>query len=167
MNQECLRLFSEVHEMGCRKVWDVGLKGQSGRPKKQNIVFCHYAMQTWASSYHGSWMLYGHSHGRLPEWDNRLTFDTGVDVWGYAPVPMEAIVKKMLMKIEIANGKMSDGESAPVGKWNRNPEQRMLDTRAKNLAILKSMGIESKLVDDTLVPDLEHMSSPTPEEQEE
>jgi calcineurin-like phosphoesterase family protein len=32
----------------------------------QSMVLCHYAMRTWDKGHHGTWMLYGHSHGTLP-----------------------------------------------------------------------------------------------------
>ncbi|MGL4583639.1 MAG: hypothetical protein ACRCVU_11745 [Flavobacterium sp.] len=31
----------------------------------QYIVMCHYAMRVWDKYHHGSWQLYGHSHGSL------------------------------------------------------------------------------------------------------
>ena len=31
----------------------------------QKIIMSHYAMRVWNMSHHGSWMLYGHSHGSL------------------------------------------------------------------------------------------------------
>lgn len=34
----------------------------------QRIILCHYAMRVWNKSHHGSWMLYGHSHGTLPDY---------------------------------------------------------------------------------------------------
>lgn len=34
---------------------------------KQHICMSHYAMRVWNKSFHGSWMLYGHSHGSLDE----------------------------------------------------------------------------------------------------
>ena len=49
-----------------------------GKPwfeENQAIVLCHYAMRTWRNSHHGSWHLYGHSHGQLPEDPASLSFD--------------------------------------------------------------------------------------------
>lgn len=42
----------------------------------QKITLCHYAMRTWPSSHHGSWMLHGHSHCNLPAIGK--TLDVGV-----------------------------------------------------------------------------------------
>ncbi len=46
---------------------------------KQHIVLCHYAMRTWNHMHHGSWHLYGHSHGSLSEAQGGLSMDVGVD----------------------------------------------------------------------------------------
>lgn len=46
---------------------------------KQLIVMCHYAMRVWNKSHWGSIMLYGHSHGTLPEDPNVLSIDVGID----------------------------------------------------------------------------------------
>lgn len=61
------------------------------------ITLCHYAMRTWPKSHKGSWHLYGHSHGELPE-DDSLSFDIGVDCWDYKPVSIEQIAEKMRSK---------------------------------------------------------------------
>jgi len=53
------------------------------------IVLCHYAMRTWPQSHRGSWMLYGHSHGMLPDDGTTLSFDVGVDCWDYKPVSLK------------------------------------------------------------------------------
>ncbi len=132
MNQNALMHFKEVHEMGCRK-----------KIQKQDVTFCHYAMRSWASSCWGSWMLYSHSHGRMPEFNNMFSFDCGVDVWGYAPVPWNAIVDKMRLiqeKIDSEGGKFVDGETKATGVYDKDPEQRKLDTRAKNKTIMESLG---------------------------
>lgn len=45
----------------------------------QRIVLFHYAMRVWDMSHHGSWHLYGHSHGNLADDPNALSMDVGVD----------------------------------------------------------------------------------------
>lgn len=64
----------------------------------QKIVLCHYAMRVWNRSHHGSWQLFGHSHGTLRDDPALLQLDVGVDCWGYAPVSFETIREKMGQK---------------------------------------------------------------------
>lgn len=48
----------------------------------QRIYLSHYAARVWPASHKGSWMLYGHSHGKLDNEDknsSRKTLDVGVD----------------------------------------------------------------------------------------
>jgi calcineurin-like phosphoesterase family protein len=63
------------------------------------ITLCHYAMRTWSGSHRGSWMLYGHSHGMLPEMDTLLSFDVGVDCWNFTPVSIEQVAARMKTKL--------------------------------------------------------------------
>ena len=58
------------------------------------IVMCHYAMRSWAYSHFASWHLFGHHHGHLPP--HGLSFDVGVDVWGFRPVSLHKIEAKMV-----------------------------------------------------------------------
>lgn len=46
----------------------------------QFIVMSHYALRVWQKSHHGSWHLYGHSHGSLPDIGGKC-FDIGWCVW--------------------------------------------------------------------------------------
>lgn len=59
------------------------------------IVLCHYAMRTWEASHHGSYHLFGHSHGRLPVADKDLMMDVGVDVHGFRPISIDYVEKYM------------------------------------------------------------------------
>ena len=48
----------------------------------QRIYLSHYPHRSWPASHKGSWMLFGHVHGKLNEEDkisNRKTLDVGVD----------------------------------------------------------------------------------------
>lgn len=70
-------------------------KAQGIKALKQHISLCHYAFRVWNLSHHGSWHLYGHSHGTLdamtplianPNWigdqyysKSYRTMDVGVD----------------------------------------------------------------------------------------
>jgi calcineurin-like phosphoesterase family protein len=147
MNQECLRNFTEVHEWGCMRNVGLGVKDDRGREKSVYMALSHCAMMVWPSSIHGSWHLYGHSHGRLPEWGNKLAFDVGVDVWGYQPVPLEAVVAKMTAKIDALranNRSAGDGESSMVNKTQGDANERVLSIRRGNFEVLKSLGIAVK-----------------------
>jgi len=84
MSQDCLRNFTEVHQLLARSI------------EKHLVVMCHYCMTVWPSSCHGAWHLYGHSHGRIKELPDVPRCDVGVDVWDFAPVPWEAIKRKLV-----------------------------------------------------------------------
>lgn len=62
------------------------------------IILFHYPMRSWDSSCHGSYHLYGHCHGNLPEYDNFLSFDVGVDCWNFTPISFEQVRSKMNTK---------------------------------------------------------------------
>ncbi len=66
--------------------------------KGQDITLCHYAMRVWNKSHHGSWHLYGHSHGSLPDDPNARSFDVGVDCHNYAPIEFEEVARIMAKK---------------------------------------------------------------------
>jgi calcineurin-like phosphoesterase family protein len=46
----------------------------------QDIWLSHYAHRVWPKSHYGSWHLYGHSHGSLPDDPHSRSIDVGVDV---------------------------------------------------------------------------------------
>lgn len=45
----------------------------------QKVFLSHYAHRVWPSSHHGTWHLYGHSHNSLPDIEEALSIDVGVD----------------------------------------------------------------------------------------
>lgn len=71
-------LFGSAIEQGM-----IGVEGQE-------VWLNHYPMRSWNKSFHGSWHVYGHVHGRLAHEDAAnpwwLTRDVGVDACGYQPV---------------------------------------------------------------------------------
>ena len=81
MDTETLRLFAEVQDGMAIRLFD-----------KTPFVLTHTAMRVWERSHYGSINLYGHSHGRLPEYNDKLQMDVGVDVWGFRPVPLGLIL---------------------------------------------------------------------------
>ena len=59
------------------------------------IALMHYAMRVWDRSHHGSWHLYGHSHGSLPPLVGKFSFDAGVDCWNFTPVALDTVKSEM------------------------------------------------------------------------
>lgn len=68
------------------------------RGEKQRIVLCHYSMRVWNKSHRGSWHLYGHSHGTLPDDPHSLSFDIGVDCWDFKPLSYDKVKEVMSKK---------------------------------------------------------------------
>ena len=64
----------------------------------QRIVLSHYAMRIWDRSHFGTWHLFGHSHGSMPDDPTSRSLDVGVDVWNYRPVSYEQIKARMATK---------------------------------------------------------------------
>lgn len=62
----------------------------------QRIILFHYAMRVWRGDYRGSWHLYGHSHNNLPDIEDSLSFDIGVDCHNFYPLFFDEV--KALMK---------------------------------------------------------------------
>lgn len=79
----------------------------------EDFVLCHYAMRTWDKAHKGSIMLYGHSHGSLPDYktpdskDAYKTMDVGIDVayqmFGeYRPFHLDEILKIMKNRVNLS-----------------------------------------------------------------
>lgn len=64
----------------------------------QKFTLNHYAQRVWDKSHKGSFHLYGHSHGSLPDDPNSLSFDCGVDSHGYKPLSFPEVQKIMAKK---------------------------------------------------------------------
>ena len=64
----------------------------------QFIVCFHYAMRIWNKSHLGSWHLYGHSHGTLPDDPHSLSMDVGVDGNDFHPYSFEEVAQHMRTK---------------------------------------------------------------------
>lgn len=80
-SKELQSLFSSVNQMSEIVITDYPPLEQGDKPEKYRIILCHFAMRVWNAASHGSWMLYGHSHGNLHSeyYDNQLTMDIGID----------------------------------------------------------------------------------------
>lgn len=64
----------------------------------QLIILTHYAFRVWNKSHKGSWNLYGHSHGTLPDDPHSLSMDCGVDTNFMLPYSFEEIKHHMSKK---------------------------------------------------------------------
>lgn len=103
---QCKKIFavSGNHDKQARKLkeefsWLENLAELSihGHP----VVLCHYALRVWNRSGRGSWHLYGHSHGRLPEAPDSLSMDVGVDTHDFRPWHYDEIAEIMKKKTAI------------------------------------------------------------------
>ena len=57
------------------------------------IAMCHYPMRAWPYSQKGAIHLFGHMHGKLKGTSRSL--DVGVDVWGFRPVTLAQIKRRL------------------------------------------------------------------------
>ena len=80
----------------CSDAYELKMPDPDGFKEQQLIVLFHYAMRVWQASHHGTYHIYGHSHGELPDDLNALSFDVGVDCHNYAPINYQDI--KNIMK---------------------------------------------------------------------
>lgn len=101
--------------------FEIFVKDDDAKHGEQMIALFHYACRTWNKAHHGSWHLYGHSHGGLVD-DNgnlmqdskySLSMDVGVDTNDYYPYLYEEIKLKMSTKIF----RPSDHHSAKMGDF--------------------------------------------------
>lgn len=67
---------------------------------EQKIYLLHYSMRTWNCMHHGSWHLFGHSHGNVKENTGR-SFDVGVDCHNFFPLAYEEVAQIMAKKSQV------------------------------------------------------------------
>jgi calcineurin-like phosphoesterase family protein len=67
------------------------------------IYLSHYAHRVWRNSIHGSFHLYGHSHGCLEAVQWGRSMDVGVSCNNYRPVSLEEVVAKLSVREEKIN----------------------------------------------------------------
>ena len=75
------------------KVEDADAPGGS-----QLIVLSHYSHRVWNKSHHGSWHLFGHSHGSLPDDPTSRSIDVGCMLFGMQPIPYSRVKSIMAAK---------------------------------------------------------------------
>jgi calcineurin-like phosphoesterase family protein len=70
------------------------IKVDLGAETPQRINMFHYSMRTWNQQGRGSWALYGHSHGNLPQPPGKC-MDVGVDPNYFTPLNIMTIKRIM------------------------------------------------------------------------
>jgi len=59
----------------------------------KHIWLSHYPHRSWKKSFHGSYHLFAHTHGKMAPYG--LSFDVGVDSWDFKPISFEQVEEKM------------------------------------------------------------------------
>lgn len=93
----------------------------------QEITLCHYAMRVWNKSHRGSWHLYGHSHGSLPDDPHARAFDVGVDCHDFAPISfnqVQTIMNRKLWKPIDHHGENQEGGGVGLSREEYAKAQR-------------------------------------------
>lgn len=75
--------------------WDSKHEALYLRVEGQRIYLSHYACRTWRNSGHGSFHLYGHSHGGLESRPWGRSMDVGVMCHNYFPVSLDTVVERL------------------------------------------------------------------------
>ena len=61
-----------------RDIMDIKVVDTDSKHGYNRVIMMHYALRTWPGQFYGSWSIYGHSHGNLPQIDN-FSMDVGID----------------------------------------------------------------------------------------
>lgn len=78
--------------------YELTVRDDSFAKGKQLVILFHYAIREWKGKYRGTYQLYGHSHGTLPDISDALAFDVGVDCHDFYPLSWEEVKTKMQQK---------------------------------------------------------------------
>jgi calcineurin-like phosphoesterase family protein len=102
-----------IDKLGWRWVGDIKVLSGIGT----TIVLCHRPMQVWDESMHGSWHLYGHVHGMLPEHRTCFKTDVGVDVRGMRPISLEEVKAIMATRVFVPPDKRRVYYEEDLATW--------------------------------------------------
>jgi calcineurin-like phosphoesterase family protein len=70
-------------------IWDTHTIKVEGK----HIFLSHYPHRSWPGSVHGSWHLYGHSHGSMENYGKSM--DVGVDTHNFTPYSFNEVKRVM------------------------------------------------------------------------
>ncbi len=90
---ECKECFEWIKDY-----FELSIEDPDAHKGQRFIVLFHYAMRVWNASHYGTWQLYGHSHGDLPDDETALAFDVGVDVHNFYPLSYQDVKEIMAKK---------------------------------------------------------------------
>lgn len=82
---ECSKRFVFIKPVHYKKLYTAN--------RAVEVFMSHYPHRSWPKSFHGSFHLFGHVHGKLPP--HGLSFDAGVDCHNFCPISLEEVVIKM------------------------------------------------------------------------
>lgn len=111
MSMDVLRQFTRV--VGAKHC--PGILEMSVGPFR--LTFSHFPLASWNGTFHGSWNIHGHCHGRMPEAPDMLRMDAGVDVFNYRPVNFEVIRIQMEARIPAWKERMRGLQSKSGDAW--------------------------------------------------
>ena len=94
-----------------KEYYELKVSDPDGQGGYQRIMLFHYAMRTWRGEGRGNWHLYGHSHGNLPDLEDKLAFDIGVDSHDFYPLIYDE-VKAIMQKKTWVPGYLRNKEEA-------------------------------------------------------
>lgn len=86
-------ITNKVNKLKWSSVHDTKMLNYEGN----QLWLSHYAHRTWPSKHHGSFHLFGHSHGKLPGFERSM--DVGVDAdqykEKYKPISIEQVISQL------------------------------------------------------------------------
>ena len=82
----------EVKPAVARLPWERIVARAEIKHAGQRIILDHYAGMVWSADHHGSYLAYGHSHGRLPGLPGSI--DVGMDSQNYRPISVDEFVRQ-------------------------------------------------------------------------
>lgn len=97
-NHEKLALTYRQRFEWIKDYHELKIKDDSFERGRQKVILFHYAIREWNGKYRGTYQLYGHSHGNLPDDPHAQAFDVGTDCHDYYPLAWEEVKTIMAQK---------------------------------------------------------------------